>query len=192
MRRAADLVARLQALQPNDRNLGQHFLVEEAHLEAIVKLAGDLSGRTVLEIGPGPGTLTEHLLRAGAVVHAIEIDPVAVEHLQANFAPELSNGSLTLDEGDALTAAWPERIDAVVSNIPYQISSPLIGALEQHRQRHGAPDVVVVPRPGGIRRAVDHRHTGRPRKPRRVHRAWLVQQHGTGAFHRAPSGLRPR
>lgn len=144
MRRAADLVARLQALQPNDRNLGQHFLVEEVHLEAIVELAGDLSGRTVLEIGPGPGTLTEHLLRAGAVVHAIEIDPVAVEHLQANFAPELSNGSLTLDEGDALTAAWPERIDAVVSNIPYQISSPLIGALEQHRQRHGAPDVVVV------------------------------------------------
>ena len=144
MRRAADLVARLQARQPNDRSLGQHFLIEEAHLEAIVGLAGDLSGRRVLEVGPGPGTLTEHLLRAGALVHAIEIDGVAVEHLRTVFAAEIEAGSLMLHEGDALTASWPKHIDAMVSNIPYQISSPLIGALEQHRHRHGAPDVVVV------------------------------------------------
>ena len=85
MRRAADLVARLQARQPNDRSLGQHFLTDETHLAAIVSLAGVLAGRRVLEIGPGPGTLTEHLLRAGAVVHAIEIDPEAVDHLQATF-----------------------------------------------------------------------------------------------------------
>ena len=49
-----------------------------------------------------------------------------------------------LTEGDALTAAWPDKIDAIISNIPYQISSPLIDALEKHRQHHGAPEVVVL------------------------------------------------
>lgn len=144
MRRAADLVARLQARQPNDRSLGQHFLTDETHLAAIVSLAGDLEGRTVLEIGPGPGTLTEHLLRAGAVIHAIEIDSEAVDHLQATFDEEIQAGALVLTKGDALTATWPNKIDAVVSNIPYQISSPLIDALEKHRQRNGAPEVVVL------------------------------------------------
>ena len=144
MRRAVDLVARLQARQPNDRGLGQHFLIDETHLEAIATMAGDLDGRTVLEIGPGPGTLTEHLLRAGAEVHAIEIDAVAVDHLRTTFAEEIERQTLVLTEGDALTVTWPNAIDAVVSNIPYQISSPLIDALEKHRQHHGAPEVVVL------------------------------------------------
>jgi 16S rRNA (adenine1518-N6/adenine1519-N6)-dimethyltransferase len=144
MRRATDLVTRLQARQPNDKNLGQHFLIEEAHLEAIVGLAGGLEGRIVLEIGPGPGTLTEHLLHSGATVHAIEIDSVAVEHLREAFAEAIASQALVLHEGDALSTPWPDRIDAVVSNIPYQISSPLIDVLEKHRRRHSAPDVVVL------------------------------------------------
>ena len=144
MRRATDLVTRLQARQPNDKNLGQHFLIEEAHLEAIVGLAGGLEGRIVLEIGPGPGTLTEHLLHSGATVHAIEIDSVAVEHLREAFAEAIASQALVLHEGDALCTPWPDRIDAVVSNIPYQISSPLIDVLEKHRRRHSAPDVVVL------------------------------------------------
>lgn len=144
MRRATDLVTRLQARQANDKNLGQHFLIEEAHLEAIVGLAGGLEGRIVLEIGPGPGTLTEHLLHSGATVHAIEIDSVAVEHLREAFAEAIASQALVLHEGDALSTPWPDRIDAVVSNIPYQISSPLIDVLEKHRRRHSAPDVVVL------------------------------------------------
>jgi len=144
MRRATDLVTRLQARQANDKNLGQHFLIEEAHLEAIVGLAGDVEGRIVLEIGPGPGTLTEHLLHSGATVHAIEIDSVAVEHLREAFAEAIASQALVLHEGDALSTPWPDRIDAVVSNIPYQISSPLIDVLEKHRRRHSAPDVVVL------------------------------------------------
>ena len=144
MRRATDLVTRLQARQANDKNLGQHFLIEEAHLEAIVGLAGGLEGRIVLEIGPGPGTLTEHLLHSGATVHAIEIDSVAVEHLREAFAEAIASQALVLHEGDALCTPWPDRIDAVVSNIPYQISSPLIDVLEKHRRRHSAPDVVVL------------------------------------------------
>jgi 16S rRNA (adenine1518-N6/adenine1519-N6)-dimethyltransferase len=144
MRRATDLVTRLQSRQANDKSLGQHFLIEEAHLEAIVGLAGDLEGRNVLEIGPGPGTLTEHLLRSGAIVHAIEIDAVAVEHLRETFAEDIASQALMLHEGDALTTSWPDHIDAVVSNIPNQISSPLIDVLEKHRWRHSAPDVVVL------------------------------------------------
>lgn len=144
MTRAADLCARLQARQRNDTSLGQHFLVEEAHLEHITALGGDLNGRQVLEIGPGPGTLTAHLLDAGAIVTAIEVDPVAVQHLESAFHEELAQGALSLVQGDALEVEWPEQVDAVVSNIPYQISSPLIDRLEAFRRAKEAPETVVL------------------------------------------------
>ena len=54
--------------------LGQNFLFDEQLLGRIAAIPGDLSGRNVLEVGPGPGGLTRALLRAGAKVTAIEID----------------------------------------------------------------------------------------------------------------------
>ena len=48
------------------KSLGQHFLLDEALCARIAKLAGDLAGRQVLEVGPGPGGLTRALLAAGA------------------------------------------------------------------------------------------------------------------------------
>ena len=144
MRRAADLCALLQARQPNDTDLGQHFLIDEVHLAGIVDLAGDLNGRSVLEIGPGPGTLTEHLLGAGAIVTAIEVDAVAVDHLEHHFAEAIQRGRLTVLTGDALHHPWPGHIDAIVANIPYQISSPLIERIETYRRDVVCPRRVVL------------------------------------------------
>ena len=53
--------------------LGQNFLFDEQLLDRIAAIPGDLEGRQVLEIGPGPGGLTRALLRAGARVTVIEI-----------------------------------------------------------------------------------------------------------------------
>jgi 16S rRNA (adenine1518-N6/adenine1519-N6)-dimethyltransferase len=144
MRRAADLCALLQARQRNDTDLGQHFLTDESHLAAIVQLAGDLNGRNVLEVGPGPGTLTEHLIDAGAMVTAIEVDPVAAEHLEQHFRDAIDNGHLVVHVGDALTHPWPTTLDAIVANIPYQISSPLIERIEAHRRDGVCPERVVL------------------------------------------------
>ena len=83
----------------------------------------------VLEIGPGPGVLTEALLATGCKVTAIEIDAGAVEHLRNVFSKDIANKDLILHHADALKLKWPSNVTKVVANIPYQISSPLIDLL---------------------------------------------------------------
>jgi 16S rRNA (adenine1518-N6/adenine1519-N6)-dimethyltransferase len=74
-------------------------------------------GEQVLEIGPGEGTLTQELLVRGLKVIAIEKD--------GRLAATLKLANLQMIEGDALQVAWP-RVDKIVGNIPYYITSPLI------------------------------------------------------------------
>jgi 16S rRNA (adenine1518-N6/adenine1519-N6)-dimethyltransferase len=111
-----------------DRRLGQHFLLDPNLLGRIARLAGDLGGRTVIEVGPGPGGLTRALLDAGAgCVIAIERD--------ARFLPALhqlavtAGGRLRLVEADALTLRLaglsPGRV-SVVANLPYNIATSLL------------------------------------------------------------------
>ena len=80
--------------------LGQNFLFDAQLLDRIAALPGDLNGKAVLEIGPGPGGLTRALLKAGARVTAIEMDPrclPALEELHEAFP-----GQLTVIKGDAM------------------------------------------------------------------------------------------
>ncbi len=108
--------------------LGQHFLLDPATCARVARLAGDLSGRHVLEVGPGPGGLTRALLDAGAGhVHAVELDPRAVaalRELEAAFP-----GRLTVTEGDALRVDAAATLPAprqVVANLPYNVGTPLL------------------------------------------------------------------
>ena len=126
MKAARELVDRLQAYQPPNTDLGQHFLIDDAMLERMVNIAEVTQEDHVLEIGPGPGTLTQHLLATGATVTAIEIDDAPVLHLDEAFREEQNSKQLILHHGDALALDWPTNITKVVANIPYQISSPLI------------------------------------------------------------------
>ncbi|RPG79693.1 MAG: ribosomal RNA small subunit methyltransferase A [Euryarchaeota archaeon TMED117] len=126
MKSARDLIDSLRAYQPPNTDLGQHFLVDDELLNVMVKLAEVTSQDHVLEIGPGPGTLTQVLLETGATVTAIELDDGPVLHLDNVFSEQQNNGKLTLLHGDALLEQWPESITKIVANIPYQISSPLI------------------------------------------------------------------
>ncbi|MDP6899835.1 MAG: 16S rRNA (adenine(1518)-N(6)/adenine(1519)-N(6))-dimethyltransferase RsmA [Candidatus Thalassarchaeaceae archaeon] len=135
------LVDLLRDRQFADRSLGQHYLIDDNILEASIEMAGNLNDVHVLEIGCGPGTLTRYLLHAGARVTAIEIDPGSIEHMYLQFEPEISNNRLSLAEGDALVAPWPDDVTALVANIPYQISSPL---LERIQRDHLALSVIVL------------------------------------------------
>mgnify|MGYP001196330112 FL=1 len=136
MKSARELVDRLRAYQPPKTDLGQHFLIDDAMLERMVAIAEVNNDDHILEIGPGPGTLTQHLLKTGANVTAIEIDDAPVLHLDEAFREEQNSKKLILHHDDALNAAWPSNITKVVANIPYQISSPLIEKLTRQLKEH--------------------------------------------------------
>jgi len=136
MKSARELVDRLRAYQPPNTDLGQHFLIDDAMLERMVAIAGVNKDDHILEIGPGPGTLTQYLLKTGAKVTAIEIDDAPVLHLDEAFREEQNTKQLILHHDDALNAAWPSNITKVVANIPYQISSPLIEKLTRQLKEH--------------------------------------------------------
>ena len=108
--------------------LGQHFLLDLNLTARIARAAGDLSGVTVIEIGPGPGGLTRSLLQTGAArVIAVERDGRCVTALRELEA--VAAGRLAVVEGDALTVdlealAPPPR--AIIANLPYNIATPLL------------------------------------------------------------------
>ena len=129
MRGARWLVDSLRAKQPFNKELGQHFLINDELIEFSVNHAALSEQDHVLEIGAGPGVLTEALLNSKCKVTAIEIDETAVQHLREMFAPEIEQDRLNIIDGDALKVKWPQDISKVIANIPYQISSPLVDKL---------------------------------------------------------------
>jgi 16S rRNA (adenine1518-N6/adenine1519-N6)-dimethyltransferase len=120
-------LARLRelGLQP-DRDLGQHFLLDDNVLRVIDRLADLRPDDVVLEVGAGLGVLTAHLAPQVAHVHAIEIDRRLEEALQRSVGG-LAN--VELHWGDAarmpLGALRPE-VTAFVANLPYHVAAPLI------------------------------------------------------------------
>lgn len=109
------------------RFLGQNFLVDGNIVRKSLELGGVGPGDTVVEIGPGLGTLTAALLAAGAEVWAIEKDRNLHAHLTETLGPE---PRFHLLEGDGvehpLAGLPPERAIAfkIVANLPYAIATP--------------------------------------------------------------------
>jgi 16S rRNA (adenine1518-N6/adenine1519-N6)-dimethyltransferase len=117
-----------------DKRLGQHFLLDLNLTAKIARVAGDLTGITAIEIGPGPGGLTRALLDSNAErVIAIERDPRCVAALQTLVAR--ADGRLTLMHADALQIDPAELAPgpkAIIANLPYNVATPLlIGWLKQ-------------------------------------------------------------
>ena len=114
------------------QSLGQNFLYDDGLLDALVKASGVTPEEDVLEIGPGCGSLTKHLCDAAGQVLSVELDERLIPLLQA-FMAEKTN--FTLVQGDIM-ALDPAELTrplrkpfAVVANIPYYITTPLIQRL---------------------------------------------------------------
>lgn len=131
---------RRHGLRPDPR-LGQNFLLDEPALERIVQAAEIQPTETVLEIGPGLGSLTRRLAAVARQVVAVELDSRLLPPLQqVLFGLE----NVTLLSGDILTldpALLPEIDYLVAANIPYNITSALIRRLLEARHR---PDRIIL------------------------------------------------
>ena len=113
------------------KSLGQNFILDLNLTRRIARACGPLEGKTVVEVGPGPGGLTRALLIEGAArVVAVERDPrclPALGEIAARYP-----GRLDVHEGDALEADW-ETLTAgrngqaiIAANLPYGVASLLL------------------------------------------------------------------
>jgi 16S rRNA (adenine1518-N6/adenine1519-N6)-dimethyltransferase len=127
---AAD-VRRLAAdigLRPTKQR-GQNFVIDANTVRRIVRTSGVGSDDVVVEIGPGLGSLTLELLATTQRVVAVEIDPVLAEQLPktvAEFAPDVA-ANLDLVHADAMRVeTLPAVPTALVANLPYNVSVPVL------------------------------------------------------------------
>ena len=180
------------------KRLGQHFLHSPTVLEAIVAAAALRPGEPVLEIGPGTGALTERLLARDVRLAAVELDPALLEGLAARWG---GHPRLRLIGGDILAVDLApaalfgtDTPYAVIANLPYYLSTPLLFRLaaaradfsrlllmvqaEVARRMAAAPEAGKVY--GSLSVAIQHAFTVRPvlrvppgafRPPPKVHSA---------------------
>ena len=115
------------------KKLGQNFVHDGNTVRRIVQIAGVQAGETVLEIGPGLGSLTLGLLEAGASVIAVEIDRRLAEQLPHTVRVMQPGTSLTVVHADALRVTeLPGEPSRLVANLPYNVSVPVLLHLLEH------------------------------------------------------------
>lgn len=122
-------------IQPT-KKLGQNFMCDPQTIRRIVTIAGVQPGDQVVEVGPGLGSLTLGLLGAGAHVTTVEIDPKlnaqlpqTVERFQPQNADNLTtvlSDALAIETADQLPGIDPDKPFALVSNLPYNVATPIL------------------------------------------------------------------
>lgn len=123
------------------KHLGQNWLVDRRYAERIVDAVAPTSSDLVVEIGPGPGALTDLIVPRAGHTLAVELDPRMREPLEARHAPDrltvVEADVLELDLGGVIreTLAARPGLDRVrvAANLPYYISSPVVARLIAHR-----------------------------------------------------------
>jgi 16S rRNA (adenine1518-N6/adenine1519-N6)-dimethyltransferase len=127
------------------KRLGQNFLIHERVLEAIVDLLALKTKDSVLEIGPGLGFLTRHLVERAGGVWAVEVDPFLIQRLQGSDLA--ANRKFHLVGGDILKVPLAEILPTgkmkVVGNLPYSISTPALFRVLELRE-HFSSMVLMV------------------------------------------------
>lgn len=119
-----------------DKSLGQNFLQDEHALEQIARAAEIQPADTVLEIGPGLGSLTRYLAASAREVVAVELDERLLRPLESILAPHqnihvVHGNILDIPPGELI--AQPEYL--VVANIPYYITSAIIRHLLENKNK---------------------------------------------------------
>jgi 16S rRNA (adenine1518-N6/adenine1519-N6)-dimethyltransferase len=119
-------IAERLGVRPSKR-LGQNFVLEQGTVRQIATLAALTDTDTVLEVGPGLGSLTLALLEAGARrLIAVEIDPVLAGELPQTLAAYPDQ--VTVLTADALTVTQDEvgTPSVLVANLPYNVAVPVV------------------------------------------------------------------
>lgn len=117
-----------QGLSPN-KAYGQHFLISEKYIEAIVTAISTQPDDCILEIGPGPGILTAPLSRFAKKLMCVEIDAGFVRLLHEQFA---AKSNVTIIHDDFLKMPPVEGCTCIVGNLPYNVSSQIIFKVAKH------------------------------------------------------------
>lgn len=148
--RASELRQFLESLNIDaKKGLSQNFLIDGNILKKILSSAQVQAGDSILEIGPGPGALTQCLLEIGALVTAIEIDPLFAKALERLSYPPGTLRVLTQDflkislDSFFREIAIPTQKWKVVANLPYHISTPILTRLLPHYPRITSLTVMV-------------------------------------------------
>lgn len=172
------------------RRWGQHFLCDPNVAGRIVETAGVGPGSAVLEIGPGLGALTEALAARAGTLRLVEIDPVLARRLADRYRGE---PSVRVVQGDVLALDVSEVWDTpgpglVVSNLPYNVSTPVLFRLLEWRAVF--PRALLM-----MQREVADRLVAQPASPGRGILSVLLQTYaeiriafpvGPGSFHPRP------
>jgi 16S rRNA (adenine1518-N6/adenine1519-N6)-dimethyltransferase len=137
--------------------LGQNFLTDQSAALRIVDALGDISERTVVEIGPGRGMLTDLLVRRARKVIGIELDRVLAAQMRMRYAT-LKNVEVL--ESDFVTVEWtsmvgrrpgplhdlrptqPETVD-IVGNLPYYVTSDIVLRILEEHENIGRAVIMV-------------------------------------------------
>jgi 16S rRNA (adenine1518-N6/adenine1519-N6)-dimethyltransferase len=108
------------------KRFGQHFLVDSAVLDAIVRAIDPRPGQAIVEIGPGLGALTQPLVERCGRLTVIELDRDLAARLRKNPMLEVIEADvLTADFAALAVAHAPHRL-RIVGNLPYNISTPIL------------------------------------------------------------------
>lgn len=162
-------MGRRPASESQRPKLGQNFLSDTRAAEKIVAALGDISQRVVIEIGPGKGALTQHLVDEAGHLVAIELDRVLGAQLRMKYA---NRSNLEIVEGDVLAIDFLSlmRRDrrtsgdihpganekaVVVGNLPYYITSPIL--MHLFRFHEVITDIVIM-----VQKEVADRIAARP------------------------------
>ena len=115
------------------KRMGQHFLKSQEVIRHIVFSANIKPTNTVIEIGPGQGALTEHIVKSAGKVHAVELDRDLIPYLQETYG---ALPHFQLHHCDALKLNYQQTFYVgaplkIIGNLPYNISTPLLFHLMQ-------------------------------------------------------------
>lgn len=128
-----------ESLRPR-KSLGQNFLIDDNIARKIVRAAEIHAGDVVLEIGPGKGAITKHLIEQAERVIAVELDKRAVEVLRKKFERECVAHRLFIEQEDFLSVDLStisrkfRKPLRVIGNIPYHITSPILFKVMEKRE----------------------------------------------------------
>ena len=125
-------LADLLGIQPT-KKLGQNFVIDPNTVRRIVKAAHVVSSETVVEVGPGLGSLTLGLLETGASVVAVEIDKRLAAQLPLTVSQMQPDAQLTVITDDAMRVTeLPNEPRVFVANLPYNVSVPVLLHFLEH------------------------------------------------------------